>query len=129
MALEKKDKKPVICAQGKTFNDVARFSDRFGNVIDLTGYTASLQVRDSLPDPDDPSEGLRVALSSEVSSDDGSLEFDLNSGLIRITISATKTATFPVGSLVWELELTGPGGFVPYFMAPSKFKVEAEANV
>lgn len=129
MALVKKDKKDVICPQGKTFQLSVYAKDPVTNKItDLTGYEARVEVRSVLPTPDnEPSdEDVLVRLTSG----DGDITFTPESGKVVITIDADITATFPVGTYYWELELERTSdGFVPYIMAPSKFKVLNEVTL
>jgi len=119
-----KSKIPLLCPQGKTFSRVFVGNTLEGAQWDLTGWSAHIQIRTSLPSNDDS------VLIAEFFDGDG-LEIITENGASKVvwTIDADVTASFDVGSYIWELELESPTGFVPYLMAPSKFKVLAENTV
>ena len=123
MASRKAPKIKQFCPQGKSFSLKMSFVDSFGNIIDLTGFTARLEVRTKLPD-ENSTPGDDDVLHS-VSTDDD-IVIDGALGQVVVSISESVTAGFPVGAYFWELELVGSSGEVPYFMQPSSFIVLAE---
>lgn len=123
MAVATKGKYPVLCKQGKTYADVIRLKDGMGNAIDLTGYTASVEIRDGIP-----AQGETTVLAT-LTEENGGVTIDPEKGKIQLYISAQDTAAFEPGSYYWELELESADGIVPYFMEPSKFKVTSEVNL
>jgi hypothetical protein len=127
MALSKKPKYPVFCPQGKTFTATGRFTDKYNEVSKLEGCTATCEIRAELPDPEEETQAEPVVSLSTESG--GGIVIDEDSGTVTVTIEADVTATLEVGTYIWELEITFPNGYVPYFMAPSPFKVIAEANL
>lgn len=93
--------------QGSTFARTFRLKDSVGNYIDLTGYSARMQVRQS-----------HSATTAIVDIDSGSkggveVEPDSTQGAIKITLTATETAqlTAPLAG-VWDLEIVSGGGEV-----------------
>ena len=138
MATKKREKKKVFCPQGKTFGEVIRFKSNTGNIIDLTGYTATMEIRTQAPDPrpidptNDELEAYETALEEQLLitlTDSDMITIDGELGKVTIMIPDEVTATFPVGLYVWELELASPSGVKPYFMAPSPFQVLGEVTL
>lgn len=88
--------------QGETFSRVLTWKDSAGNPINLTGYTARMQLRSS-------------ATSSTVI-----LELTTNSGItlggaagtITLTISATTMAGLTPGAYSYDLEMVSGSGVV-----------------
>ena len=124
MALAKKPKYTVFCPQGKSFSVTVRLKDKFLKVTQLTDCTATCQIREALPDPENLVDAVLTLTTA-----DGDIEIDEDSGTVTVNIDAVRTAALPVASYIWELEVNFPDGHVPYFMAPSPFKVIAEANL
>lgn len=122
MAETPKPKKDLLCPQGKTFRRVVLGRKPNGDLWDLTGYTARIDVRTKLPT--DPSSELITRLTTE----NGGIEIQTEDEQSRVVIKmeASVTAQLPVGNYIWELEVESATGEVPYLMSPSKFKVVAE---
>lgn len=74
--------------------------------VDLTGYTAKMQIRKS--------PGAPVIL--EISSTNGRLTFDRPNGLINLVVPASVTAALPAGIYKYDLDLTDQNGFVTRFI-------------
>lgn len=128
MPVAAKPKYPLLCKQGKTFSDVLYLKDEHGNPINLTGYTATIEIRSELPDED--SEAGDASVVATLTTENGGIEIDAEKGKISLFISDEDTAEFTAPSTnYWELELTSADGIVPYVMEPSKFKVTAEVNL
>lgn len=86
--------------------------------IDLTGYTARMQIRDV------DSNALLHSLTTE----DGGLTLGGAAGTIALSISATDTAAFEWTTGKYDLELVAPSGFVTSLLAGSVV-VTAEVTV
>ena len=69
--------------------------------VDLTGYTADMQVRD-----------VSNNLITELSTGNGYAVITPATGTVTLTLSATQTAALTVGNYNYGLNLTAPGGTV-----------------
>jgi hypothetical protein len=81
--------------QGSTFSLVLTYKDSGGNVIDLSGYTARMQMRRNHQDDsliDLTTENGRIALGGVA-------------GTVTLTIAATDTAALPPVEGVYDLEI------------------------
>ena len=88
----------LVCKQGSTFTRTITWSQD-GIPVNVTGYTAAMQVRSSYTSP--------TAVVSLTNGDGISLGG--TAGTIEITISAVDTAGIPAGNYVYDLELTSGG--------------------
>ena len=89
--------------QGATLSLTATWKDSTGAAINLTGYTARMQVRSAY---DATSTILSLTSSSGIT-------LGGSAGTIAITASATVTAALTAPwSGVWDLELVSGGGVV-----------------
>lgn len=88
--------------QGATFN-LAPVWKINGVAVDLTDYTAKMQVRTS---PSDPS------VLVELSTVNGRITLTPASGRITLTLFASTTTSLTPGQYVYDLELTAPDGTV-----------------
>ena len=88
--------------QGATFTKVIRWKQN-GALVDLTGYTARMQVR-----------ATTEAASSliELTTENGRISLGGTAGTITLNISATDTAALTAGRGVYDLELVAPNGTV-----------------
>ena len=90
----------ITIEQGATWRLQLTWQDSLGNPIDLTHYTARMQVREAYV-----SSGTWLSLTS---AEGGGITLGGTSGTIIITATATQTAAIPVrGNVqgVWDLEL------------------------
>ena len=71
--------------------------------VDLTGYSAQMQVRQFTDSP---------SPLTTASTANGKIVIDGALGQINITLTATETATFPVNNYIYSLQLTSPGNVV-----------------
>ena len=69
--------------------------------VDLTGYTADMQVRD-----------VSNNLITELSTANGRITLTPALGTINLTLTASQTAALAPGNYNYDLNLTSPGGFV-----------------
>ncbi len=89
----------LLCPQGVTFDKTFTYSVG-GTAVDLTGYTAGLQVRSGADATD-----VLVSLSTGGSG----IVLGGTAGTIAATISAAVTDTLEPGSYAWDLELYASG--------------------
>jgi hypothetical protein len=100
--------------QGATLSLTATWKDSTGTAINLTGYTARMQVRSTY-------DAATTILS--LTSAAGDIVLGGSAGTIAITASATVTATLTAPwAGVWDLELVSGGGVVTRLL-------EGSANV
>lgn len=100
-----------------------------GTPVDLTGYTARMQVRRTLDAPEVLLElttsgtTARIVLGA-VTPDDTPVPA---SGIVTLWVEATPMESIPAGSFVYDLEMVSPSGFVTRFVE-GKLKVLAEVT-
>jgi len=89
--------------QGATYSQTITWKDPSKNAIDLTGYTARMQIR-----------GKRTSTSATLSltTENGGITLGDAEGTIALYISATDSAALEVGTYVYDLELIEPSGGV-----------------
>lgn len=87
-------------------------------VVNLTGYSARMQVRASVSDS-----STLISLSSPSSG----ITIDGPNGEITVTISAATMASVPAGTWVYDLEIESGGGVVTRLIE-GKFSVSAEVT-
>lgn len=93
----------ITIEQGATFSLVLTWKDSQGNPIDLTGYTAKMDVRRSYSSSD-------TLLSLTTSN--GGVSLGGISGQVIMHASATITESISPTSAIYDLELESPTGFV-----------------
>lgn len=81
--------------QGATLSKVLTWKDSSGNVINLTGYTAAMQIRDE-----------HGALILDVGLLTGGLVINGTAGTVTITIPAATTSTLAFDSAKYDLKLS-----------------------
>jgi hypothetical protein len=92
----------LIIEQGATFEKTVTWKDSDGNAVDLTGYTARMQIRRS-------KSSTTTILS--ITTDDA-ITLGGTAGTVAISIPAATTATFTFRRAVYDLELVSGGGVV-----------------
>lgn len=93
----------ILIEQGATFQLNLVWKDSGGTPINLTGYTARMQVRQKIAD-------TNPLLS--FTTENGAITLGGALGTIAITGLATLTDALTVKSGVYDLELVSPGGIV-----------------
>lgn len=88
--------------QGATYHQVLTWSAD-GSPVNLTGWTARMQVRKTLPDP---------AIVWSLTTENGGITLGGADGTVALDITATDTDNLPGGYAVYDLELVSPGGTV-----------------
>jgi hypothetical protein len=106
-----------LCEQGATFTREITWLDSEGVPVNLTNYTARMQVR-----------ATASAASTLISltSSGGDITLGGTAGTINITISATATAGVAAGCYVYDLELVD--GTTVYRILQGDFTVDAEVT-
>jgi hypothetical protein len=92
----------IVIVTGATFTLNLLYQDENANPINLTGYTAEMQVRADYSTPDPP--------MLDWTSTSGAIVLGGALGTIAITGSAETTATATGVSGVYDVVLTGSGG-------------------
>lgn len=87
--------------RGDTWTRIWTIKDSAGNIVDLTGATARLHVRDS-----------NDTLIFAATMDNGSITIDGSNGTIIMNVSAAVTRTVAPGTYYFDLEVTYPSGVV-----------------
>lgn len=105
-----------LCPKGTTFSKSVVYKvNKFA--VNLTGYSARMQVRETLTSP-----------STLVSLSTGGSGMTVNAaGTITMTINAATTAGLPIGTHVYDLEIESAGGVVTRLLE-GKFKVTGEVT-
>lgn len=93
----------LVIEQGTTFNPVLTYADSAGTAIDLTGYTARMQIR---------LKRTSTAFLHELTTEGVGITLGGVAGTIALLISATDTTAFTFTTAVYDLELITAGGIV-----------------
>lgn len=88
--------------QGATFNQVITWKDSANAPIDLTGYTARMQIRQKV------SSSVALALTTE----NGRITLGGAAGTIDLLVSSTDMTALPSGPYTYDLELVSGSGIV-----------------
>jgi hypothetical protein len=88
--------------QGTTFQFGLIYKDSEGQPVDLTGYSAQMQIR---PDFADFTDTKYITLSSSLDVDGSGLVIDGASGSIQVIMASAKTEEFDFDEGVYDLEL------------------------
>lgn len=110
----------ILCEQGATFTRELTWKQENGTPVNLTGYTARMQVRRAVSDST-----AVVTLTTE----NGGITMPSPraSGKIVLLLSATATAGLPVIKGVYDLEVVAPNSTVTRLLQ-GKFAVSAEVT-
>jgi hypothetical protein len=92
-----------VIDQGANWFITVIYKDSTGTPINLTGYTAALQIRDTYAD---------TTTDLSLTSPSGGIVITGATGTIAITASAAQTAAIAAGTYVYDLEITSSGGIV-----------------
>lgn len=92
----------ITVEQGSTFDLKLLYEDSNGDAVDLTGYSAKMQIR---PDYADLTDTTYLTLSSSLDVDGSGLIINPTSGSLNIFITATKTDLFTFDHAKYDLEL------------------------
>ena len=92
----------ILIEQGATYSQLVTYKES-GVAVNLTGYTARMQVRSTL-------ESATTVV--ELTTANGRIALGGAAGTITLTISATDTASLTAGRGVYDLELVSGSGIV-----------------
>lgn len=91
------NKHDLVIERGATFTEVFAWRDKLGFPIDLTGYTAAMQIR----------RAADWSLVMDVGAIPGAVVIEPVAGTVTLTIPDENTASLPYGeALVWDIKLT-----------------------
>ncbi|WP_130178089.1 hypothetical protein [Cryobacterium sp. SO1] len=107
----------IALSQGETLNRSFTWA-LGGEPVDLTGYTARMQVRHRVT-----AEAVELELSSAL----GTITLGGALGTITLHVSAAVSAALPASTLVYSLELTSSGAETTPLLSGS-FTVRAEVT-
>lgn len=90
--------------QGATFSRKLTWKKKSTNeIINLTGYTARMQVRKSVTDP---------LVLLEMSTENGKITIDPDYGVINLFLTPQETSQIKFKGGFYDLELRSPSGYV-----------------
>ena len=92
----------ILIEQGATYSQLVTYKEA-GVAINLTGYTARMQVRSTLES---------ASTVVELTTANGRIALGGAAGTITLTISATDSAALTAGRGVYDLELVSGSGIV-----------------
>ncbi len=88
--------------RGATYTQRLTWKDPAGTAINLTGYTARMQLRPRIGGP----------VLIELTTENGRIALGGSAGTIDLTIAAADTTTLPTSTVKYDLELISAGGLV-----------------
>ena len=95
-----------IIQQGSTFKRLIQYTDSNGEPIDLTDYSARMQIRPSVD-----SETVYVNLTDTIDADGSGILITPKSGTLEITLSAASSSKLSFnGDAVYDLEIYSGSG-------------------
>ena len=92
-----------VIDQGANWFVTFVYKNSAGTAINLTGYSAALQIRDTYADS---------TTDLSLTSPSGGITITAATGTIAVTATAVQTAAIAAGSYVYDLEITSSGGIV-----------------
>lgn len=107
----------ITAEQGATFSRVLTWRDSANALINLTGYTARMQVR-----TDYASSTAELSLTTE----NGKITLGGALGTITLLVSASDMAVMPARSFVYDLEMVN--GATVTRLVEGSFAVKAEVT-
>lgn len=107
----------IVCDQGATFNRIFTWQDSSGIPINLTNYTARMQVRDTVSS---------VSTLLSLTTENGGISLGGAAGTVTIIASATQTAAIAAGCYVYDIELVFDA--VVTRLVQGQFTVDAEVT-
>jgi hypothetical protein len=108
----------IVMDQGATFNRVITWQDSQAIPVNLTGYTARMQIRSEV-------DSSTAALS--LTTENGRIALGGTAGTITLTVSATDTVAVTAGEYVYDIELVSGSGTVTRLLQGC-FTVDAEVT-
>jgi len=108
----------MVVDQGATLSRTVTWKDSTKTPINLTGYSARMQVRASV---------TSAATVIELTTANSRIALGGAAGTVTLTVSATDTAALPAGRYVYDLELVSAAGVVNRLIM-GNFVVRAEVT-
>jgi hypothetical protein len=93
----------ITIEQGATFARTLTWRDGSGSLVNLTGFTARMQVRRTVED---------ATVILELTTENSGITLGGAAGTITLSASATATAALDAKPAVYDLELVSSGGVV-----------------
>ncbi len=89
----------LVVDQGSTYEVDIDVTDKFGNALDLTGYSAAAQLR-------------KTYSSSTSINFTATIPAPVSDGVVNIKLTSTQTNALKAGRYVYDVEITSSGGAV-----------------
>jgi hypothetical protein len=105
----------IVCPQGATYSETFTYSVG-GVAVNLTGYSAKMQIRRSYDDANP---------LSTLTSSSGGIVLGGSAGTIALSIAYATTETFEAGQYIYDLEIVSGGGIKDRILQGT-FTVSAE---
>lgn len=112
----------LVCDQGSTFTTSLEWQDGAGSPIDLTGYSARMQVRTEWADDEGPATDPVLDLT-----DADAITLGGALGTVVVTVDDAATEAIPYGRYVYDLELVDVDGVVTR-LVQGRFTVRPEVT-
>lgn len=93
----------IYIEQGATYNQPLVWKDSSGTTVNVTGYTARMQIRKTV-------DATTIILT--LTTENGRITVGGSNGLITLLVSATDTAALTSFCGVYDLEVISPTGVV-----------------
>lgn len=90
----------TICDQGATYERVVILRDAAAGLVDLTNFTAKMQIRSTAASP---------TVIKELTTENGGITLGGVTGTISLLITATDTAAMAAGNYVYDVNLVSGG--------------------
>lgn len=107
----------IECEQGATFQLPLVWRQANGQPVDLTGWTAKMDVRKTKQSP---------TVLVELSTENGRITLGGTAGTVELEIPATITAGFEAGAYVYDLDLMNES--TVYRLIEGSFVVDGEVT-
>lgn len=101
-----------VAATNETFSPTITYRDSGGNLVNLTGYTAAMDVRDGAGT-------LVIRSDTSPSGSEGTVTLGGTAGTVAVTISATLMSALTPGVYSYDLVLTSGSGVKKRLLAGS----------
>lgn len=107
----------ITIDQGATVSSVLTYKDSNDALIDLSGYTARMQVRDDF---------TTAATVLDLTTENGGITLGGAAGTVTLAVTATATAAVTAKQYVYDLELVN--GAIVERLVQGTFTVRAEVT-
>jgi hypothetical protein len=107
-----------LCEQGATFNPLITWRDESNALVDVTGYTARMQVRPTV---------ASTTVTTSLTTENGRITLGGAAGTIELLITDEDTALLTPATYKYDLEMVSSGGTVVRLIK-GNFKVDPEVT-